>query len=274
MDLASLTLAKLDLDELREEFMSARPFPHVMIEPFLSPEDAERIASAYPSFEDAEKIGHQFSAVNELRKIQVTDSAQFPEPIAELNTLLASDEFLKVIEHITGIDRLLADPSLAGGGMHMTGSRGRLDVHVDFNYLESDDVYRRLNLLLYLNPVWEREWGGAVELWDEKVKTKHHAFAPKLNRCVIFETSERSYHGVEEVVCPEGQTRNSFAVYYYTKEPPAGYDGVNHSTIFRARPDEHLKRYVLMPAERVKQKARETQNLARRATKKIKKLIK
>lgn len=268
------SLTTLDLDELREKFQNASPFPHVMIDPFLNPKDAERIAAAYPSFEDAEKIGYHFKAVNEMRKIQVTDAELFPEPIAELSSLLASDDFLKVIEHITGIDKLRADPNLAGGGMHMTGSRGRLDVHVDFNYLESDNVFRRLNLLLYLNPTWEREWGGAVEFWDEEVKTKHHAYAPKLNRCVIFETSERSYHGVEEVSCPKEQTRNSFAVYYYTKEPPKGYKGVNHSTIFRARPDERLKRYVLMPAERMRQKALETQNLARRAKNKIKKLLK
>lgn len=260
-------------EELRDAFRDATPFPHLSLDPFLPEPDAINLARSFPTFEKAREVGKQFTAVNEVRKIQVTDSNAFPSPIADLNNFLASPEFLKELEFITGIPNLLADPTLAGGGIHMTGSRGRLDVHVDFNYLEESQLYRRLNLLLYLNPVWQRNWGGAVELWDENVSKRHHAFAPKLNRCVLFETSERSYHGVEEVQCPEGVTRNSFAVYYYTKEPPPDYAGYNHSTRFRARPDEPLKKYVLMPAEKAKAAVKRGREKASRAKAKVKKIL-
>ncbi|MEO0322106.1 MAG: 2OG-Fe(II) oxygenase [Myxococcota bacterium] len=243
-------LKPYDRDALRTQYQNAEPFPHIAIESFLEDEAARRVAAAYPTFDDARGDGREFRAVNEFKKVQICDTEKFPEPVLQLHEILASPAFLKDIEYITGIEGLLADPTLAGGGMHITGPRGRLDVHVDFNFLEELKLFRRLNILLYLNEEWPRSWGGAVELWDEKVERCYHRFQPTLNRCVLFETSERSYHGVEEVTCPPGTARRSFAAYYYTKEPPASYAGYDHTTIFRARPDEPLKRYVLMPAEK------------------------
>lgn len=45
-----------------------------------------------------------------------------------LNELLAAPRFIEDIEYITGIENLLYDAQLEGGGMHVTGPRGRLDV--------------------------------------------------------------------------------------------------------------------------------------------------
>jgi len=189
--------------------------------------------------------------VNERGKIQITDPSGFPEPVARLQKALAARGFLDALSEITGIPRLLADPDLNGGGIHMTGPTGRLDVHVDFNYLREKDWHRRLNILLYLNPDWEDSWGGHVELWDQRVRVCHHSFMPVLNRCVIFETSDISYHGVAPVTCPPDKIRKSFAGYYYTLEPSPHWSGRYHSTRFRARPHEKLKGLVHMPVEKV-----------------------
>jgi len=136
-----------------------------------------------------------------------------------------------------------------GGGMHLYGSGALLDVHVDFNYVEKKQWHRRLNILLFLNRGWKSEWGGQFEIWNSDVSELGAALEPVFNRCVLFETSEISYHGVRKVDCPEDVTRNSFAAYYYTKDAPSGWDGSTHSTLFIARPDENLKR-LLMPMER------------------------
>lgn len=244
-------LLPLDVPRLRDRWLTAQPFPHIAIEPFLVPEKARSLADAFPSIEEARKLGREFRFVNEVGKVQITDSTRFPEPLKELDQALASPSFLAQLGEITGIEDLLADPALSGGGIHMTGPQGRLDVHVDFNFEPKKQWHRRINLLLYFNADWRPEWHGAVELWDRDVKRRYHAFAPLLNRCVIFETSQLSYHGVEQVDCPPGTARKSFATYYYTKQPPPSWRGVAHNTIFRARPDEKLKGYVLMPAERV-----------------------
>ena len=59
---------------------------------------------------------------------------------------------------------------------------------------------------------------------------------PRLNHALIFNTTEDSYHGFPEPLqCPEGVTRKSLALYYYTPE-----DGPAKaiSTDYRARPGD------------------------------------
>lgn len=248
---------RLDRETLRQQFRSAQPFPHVVIDNLLVPGAAEEVASAYPSFEKASEMGIGFNVVNEQRKIQVTDAGKFPEPVGRLNAALSSPEFLADLAFITGIPNLLADELLEGGGMHLTGPGGRLDVHVDFNVLEKRKLFRRLNILLYLNPTWRDEWGGQIELWDKEVKTCHFRSQPIMNKCLIFETSEISYHGVAPLKTPADVVRCSFAAYYYTKEAPSHWDGTAHSTVFRARPDETFRRMVYMPAERFRRRIAE-----------------
>jgi 2OG-Fe(II) oxygenase superfamily len=240
-----------DIARLKREFASARPFPFIKIDRFLDDAFAEEVAAAYPSFSRASQLGYEFKAVNERRKIQIPDRSAFPEPVKRLEQALASAEFLSALAEITQIPKLLADEKLDGGGIHETGAQGRLDVHVDFNYLRDRALHRRLNLLLYLNPGWQDSWGGLLELWDKDVKICCHSFPPISNRCVIFETSEISYHGVSAVTCPDDVVRKSFAAYYYTREPAPSWTGKYHSTKFRARPTERVKGWVWMPAEKV-----------------------
>ncbi len=246
----------LDRDELRRRFVTADPFPFIVLDPFLDPGFARDVANAYPSYEAALERGRSFDFVNERNKVQITEPTRFPEPVKALHAAISSQEFRDELSFITGIPRLLDDPGLVGGGMHVTGTQGRLDVHVDFNLLEDRQWHRRLNILIYLNPEWRPQWGGAIELWDRQVKHCKHSMAPQLNRCVIFETSERSFHGVSAVHCPAEVVRKSFAAYYYTREAPAGWDGRPHSTVFRARPDEPLRGYVLMPVEKLQRWAK------------------
>ena len=143
-------------------------------------------------------------------------------------------------------------------------------MHVDFNVLEGEPtLYRRLNLLLYLNPGWNEEWGGQVEFWDREVKTCVQRYVPGLNRCVVFETSDISYHGVAPLTCPESEVRRSFAAYYYTLEPAAPTQPAAHSTIFRARPDERMREYVLMPAERLQRQVSSGLQTAKRRVRRL-----
>ena len=244
----------IDREALRERVRTAQPVPNFCIDNFLDPAFAESVIAAYPSYGDAMKAGRSFSAVNERGKVQMTDASTFAEPVAELNRSLASPEFLELLSYVFDMPNLLADDQLVGGGIHQTGPRGHLDVHVDFNYIEDRALHRRLNILIYFNKDWKPEWGGNIELWDPEVKHCVHSFSPVFNRCVVFETNEISFHGVTAVKCPEGLSRKSFAAYYYTSEAPAHWTGEAHSTIFRARPDEVLKGNVLMPLETAKRK--------------------
>jgi Rps23 Pro-64 3,4-dihydroxylase Tpa1-like proline 4-hydroxylase len=266
-------LRPLDVPRLTREFRSAEPFPFIVIDELLTPEFAREVADSYPTFDNALEKGFAFDFVNEKKKVQVTDQAKFPAAVKRLNEAISSPAFLAQLSEITGMRNLLADEQLIGGGMHVMGSAGRLDVHVDFNLIEQRALHRRLNILIYLNPVWSSEWGGYIELWDKDVRRCHHAFLPAFNRCVIFETSAISFHGVSAVVCPDDVERKSFAAYYYTREAPAAFDGHSHSTIFRARPDELLRGLVLMPAEKIQRKVRAQVERAKRGVKRLAKVV-
>ncbi len=262
-------LLSLDREGLKKAFASARPFPFVKIEQFLDPAAAQEIAEAYPAFDIALSQGRTFQSVNEKKKIQITDAAKFPTPISRLNDALASPQFLSDLCYITRMPNLLADPELVGGGMHITGPGGRLDVHVDFNYIQERKLHRRLNLLLYLNPRWDETWGGQIQLWDTEIKNCEASFAPTFNRCVIFETNNISYHGVTPISPSAPVPRQSFATYYYTREAPAHWDGAAHSTIFKARPDEKFRKLVTMPTESAQRAVRSGIRSAKQAIKNI-----
>lgn len=250
-------ISDLDWDKLSTQYQSASPFPSICIDNFLTPAFAEQIANSYPSYNNAKQSGREFKAVNENLKVQITDPNIFPSPVKTLSSTLASSEFLKRMGQLSGIEGLVWDPNFVGGGMHLTKSSGLLDVHVDFNYEKKLDLFRRINILLYLNPTWESSWGGEVELWDTEVKNCIQSFSPIFNRCVIFSTSDISFHGVTAVRSPNDVSRNSFAAYYYSKDSgdnAGDLYGGNHTTIFKARPYEYKKKYVSMPLDKLQLK--------------------
>lgn len=255
MDGGPTVIQDIDRDALRAQARSAKPFPHIVIDDFLDPDFAHEVVKSWPSFDEAARIGTTYPSVNERLKVNIADASRFSPAAAELNAALASKEWMDSLSFVFGIPNLLADVELVGGGLHQTGPRGHLDVHVDFNYIEDRDLHRRLNVLVYFNDHWKSEWGGRLELWNRDVSECIHSLEPIFNRCVVFETSEISFHGVTKVTCPPDAVRRSFAGYYYTKEAPPHWAGESHSTIFKARPDEWSKRPA-MAANRAKQEVR------------------
>ena len=244
-------LNPIDTNELAQRFRSASPFPFFCQPDFLRPEFAREVCRSYPSYAEARELGREFGALNERLKVQITERERMPAPTARLAEVLSSQPFLDVLSEITGIPRLLADPQLRGGGMHLVGPGGRLDVHVDFNVQRDTQWHRRLNILVFLNERWEEDWGGRLELWDPDVTRCEQSQMPLLNTCLVFQTSEQSFHGVQPVTCPEGVTRQSFAAYYYTEEAPAEWSGAYHTTVFKPRPGEWWRNTLGRPAERL-----------------------
>jgi Rps23 Pro-64 3,4-dihydroxylase Tpa1-like proline 4-hydroxylase len=259
----------LDTAALRAAYQSAAPFPHMVIDDFLESHLAEQASQSFFSFDEARQKGIEFQAVNENLKIQIVNPKLFPPAVAKIAEALSSPTFMSDLSDVTGIPNLVWDDTYAGGGMHQTARSGWLDVHVDFNFNEALQMHRRLNILVYLNPTWDESWGGELELWDSQVKHCHHRVRPVFNRCAVFTTNDISFHGVSAVNCPPGVQRCSFAAYYYTREAPEGWDGQKHSTIFRARPDEYMKKHLLMPAETARRAASRSVGVLKGGLKKL-----
>ncbi|ERL99456.1 hypothetical protein HIMB11_00402 [Rhodobacteraceae bacterium HIMB11] len=76
---------------------------------------------------------------------------------------------------------------------------------------------RRVNLLYYLNPNWEPTWGDEFGIYDDNGETLIKAAARTFNRCVIFDTHDKSYHGLPNPInFPSDDPRRSMLLYYYT----------------------------------------------------------
>src|SRR5581483_6543461 len=114
-------------------------------------------------------------------------------------------------------DGLIPDPYFTGGGLHQIERGGYLKIHADFDRHEKLGLQRRLNVLVYLNRDWDESYGGALELWDRAMTHPVVRVLPVFNRCVVFSTTDQSYHGhPEPLTCPPDRRRRSLALYYYT----------------------------------------------------------
>lgn len=238
----------LDFDRLsqlakqhRADFESAEPFPHVVLDDFLSPEIAE---SVVPEFADHESGWAHYHHYNQ-RKMAITQLEGMGPNNRRLVEALQSEAFVRFVEEITGLEGLIADPHLDGAGMHKTLPGGHLNMHTDFlSHPSHSDWSRQVNLLIYFNPDWQEEWMGNLELWDRKVKNCVQSIFPKFNRCVLFQTSNISYHGHPHLLtCPEGTSRNSIALYYF-QHSAKKLD--LHPTTYRFLPsDSRSKRWLI-----------------------------
>lgn len=236
-DNAPLDLAALRgrLPELSREYQGATPFPHIVLEDFLDPEAAMRGAQEFPAI-DPDWISYVH--VNERKWANTQPSTWGPEMQAILAEL-QSPEFVQFLSELTGIEHLVADETLEGGGLHQSPTGGYLNVHADFTVHPKRRTWlRRVNLLVYFNPAWLAEYGGDLELWSRDMQRMERKISPVLNRAVIFNTDMDSFHGHPEPhTCPPGMARQSLALYYFTEEVAP----VVRSTEYRARPGEGLK---------------------------------
>lgn len=212
------------------QYQTADPFPHTVIDGFLDDTLLERVTAEFVAMD---RSNWRRTSNNNERKLSTEDPTTFGPFTGKVITALNSGAFLAFLEQLTGIGGLIADPHLRGGGLHEIEPGGKLGVHADFNVYERLKAYRRLNLLVYLNRSWQDDWGGQLELWSADGTQKVRSVLPMFNRAVIFDTSNKSYHGhPHPLACPPGESRKSLALYYYTTEYPYQEDLTPHSTLF------------------------------------------
>ena len=226
-------------EEHAVRFDQAEPFRHVVLDNFLSPEFCAQICAQFPPFRDKHAINENKQIGGKATRDQVRSLGP---AFKQMDQLAQNPGWLSLVGKITGIKDLQYDPCYFGGGTHENRQGQELDPHVDFNYHPVTSQHRRLNLIIYLNQGWEESWGGSLQLhrdpYLEPGQDEIISVTPLLNRCVIFETSENSWHGFERIDLPEEKqhlSRRSFALYYYTDTRPIEETAKQHSTIYVQR---------------------------------------
>ena len=231
-------MINLDLSkQLSNQYQEAQPFPHIVIDKFLPETILDSVLDEFNKNEnwwyDKVKWTEPYQVNKFYWPYDIETANNMPNDLPTISALvnyLNSPIMLKYLEELTGIDNLIGDELLMGGGLHKITSGGKLAIHKDYNVHPVKKMYRRLNLLIYLNKDWKREWEGNLELWDKDHTKLEVSVEPLFNRAVIFTISEDSLHGHPVPLnTPENVSRNSIALYYFTEVNPSDNE---HSVVF------------------------------------------
>ena len=220
-----------NLERLRRDYASAEPWSHLAIDNFLRDDVAGRASQAFPR---PNRTRSRLARLLGARSYEASIDKQDPI-IREIFDELHGPRFTGIIEAITGIKGLAADHQLIGAGLHQ-GARGSyLRVHADHNtHPEDSSRFRRINVLIYLNPHWDSRWNGDLELWDREAVACRKRIAPKFNRCAILGVDDTAFHGYGPLRVPSSVTRNALAAYFYADVAAEGQTLNPHPTALPA----------------------------------------
>ncbi len=234
---------KSKVKELNSEYNQNKPYPHLVFDDLLD-ESVMQLAARESKFytedhirrpnnvSEMERVSHN----DQTKKHSVDRTSALPAVLASVIEYLNGDEFIGFIRNLTNMHSLIPDPTLAGGGLHFTEAGGKLGIHHDFNYLDETMVfgnenvknlirsvggtlYRKCNLILFLNEDWQDEWGGGLELWNPDLTSRAHLIMPKLNRAVLFNIENAPHGHPHPLMCPSNECRRTIALYYYDRVP-------------------------------------------------------
>lgn len=233
-------------------YRTAKPYPHVVFDNFFDPALIDSVLGEFPK--PSQIKWEKFDNAQEI-KLASAKEVSFGAVTRLLLYHLNSATFLEFLSDVTGINNLISDPSFDGGGLHQIVRGGKLGIHADFNKHPKYGLDRRLNVILYLNKEWRDDYGGHLELWDRDMTRCEARVAPLFNRVVIFGTTDFTFHGHPDPLrCPEGMTRKSLALYYFSNGRPQEEVNGEHSTIFR---DRHEGEFRATVGQRIRAVARD-----------------
>jgi dTDP-glucose 4,6-dehydratase/UDP-glucose 4,6-dehydratase len=234
-----------NISELSEFFINANPFEHIIIPNFLDENFAQLLLDNFPEDINNE-LWHKYNNPIEV-KYSFDNIEKMPTMFKDFFCLLSQENHIDKIRKLTNINDLQYDPYLHGAGLHLHPTNGKLHIHLDYEKHPYLSKQRRINVILYLNKDWKKEWNGETQLWDsnmEKYMVKSNII---FNTALIFKTNEISWHGLPDTIqCPQGIFRKTLAIYYLSDlvnnmyENKIGNDGSGYRTkaTFVKRPED------------------------------------
>jgi Rps23 Pro-64 3,4-dihydroxylase Tpa1-like proline 4-hydroxylase len=216
---------------LSESYTNAQPCKYLVMENFFTEEIANDLFENFPSIQD---LNVKRKSLNEDKSEDYHFERWHPS-FAKIREAVSSTEWYEQLTRITGIEGLHTTTDALGSGVHQGKNGSYVDIHIDVNMNPKLGLWRRINLLVYLNRDWKPEYGGDLELWNKEMTECVVKVPPTFNTAVIFYTDDNSPHGYRKINIPEGESRKSFYTYFYTKPQ----EGVSYrDSKFISRPDD------------------------------------
>ncbi len=183
------------MQSLKQQFRQQKPFPHLSLGEFFLPKIFREIEKAALSlgFSPQRSDLFQFKQTSDISK-----QRNPPLALSSFRAFLASEPFISYLEKLSGtrLQRKSFDISAS------------LYEDTDFLLCHDDQLEnRKIAFFLYLNTLQKND-GGALQLYEtsfsnpvEPVKVAK-TITPRANTFAFFLVSDKSFHGVEEVMRP------------------------------------------------------------------------
>jgi len=237
------------ITELRERLRAAKPYPHLVVSDWFNPTLLELVREEFDLLDENQwKV---FRNDQELTRRSLPHTRLGPASEIYFG-IVNSGWFLDLITTITGVEDLLPDPRLLGGGLHETRAGGKFGIHRDFDLHAYHGLSNKMVFITYLNRNWDPTWGSALEIWDIDADASALTIQPEFGTSVLLLHGPKSFHGhPTPMKPPPGQTRRSVAVYYYQNPASVPMRIKRISSVFlvahRSKPLRYLFKRLMPP---------------------------
>jgi len=204
---------KYDAKGYAVDYSHGTPVPWLSFDDFL-PKDVLKNVQ-----DDVERMpDHMWSKFTRNGSFMLEcNNLKYAPHVRELVLNLNSGEFIKWLETITGLKKLIPDPLLIGSGLMRCNNGDSLKLHTDFNWNEQLGLTRALSVIVYISKDWDSAWGGNLEFWNFDRSECLHRIDPKPNRLLIWNYDERLVHGHPDPInCHHNYHRDGLRLFYFT----------------------------------------------------------
>lgn len=106
---------------------------------------------------------------------------QYNSILEKLIYAFQDKKIVNLVGEICNIEQLIPDSNLYAGGLSMMGNKQFLNPRLDNSHDKDRNCWRVLNLLYYVTPNWNEEFGGNLELWPNGLNEKQVTIHSKFN---------------------------------------------------------------------------------------------
>jgi len=192
--------------------------------------------------EEWDRYNNLFEQKNTYR-----DKYNFPPRLNELFSELTNQVFINKLNELTGLE-LINDNERLLWGLHTFNNNDKLDMHIDAGRHLPTGMYKAITLGIYLSKNWTDNNGGYLELWNgdnitivsnPKIYECKKKISPIFNRCIIFESNNKSWHGSpEHCICKNNEVRIFITLSYLIGNPTQTINNTYYKAYFVKRPQD------------------------------------
>ena len=132
-----------------------RDYPnYIILDNLFDPETVKKCSKDFAKIGDSNFVRYD-NKFFEFEKYTLNKEELIPDSIRSIFEIIHSDEFVREVSKVTGVEDLTIDPNRWGGGLHKTKKDGYLSIHKDFNvlpttYKEDRQMLRCINIIGYI----------------------------------------------------------------------------------------------------------------------------